>query len=52
MKRVIGAGLIVIVVVGALARHGESESPTNVRDFMRAKLSHSQKVLEGLTTET
>jgi cytochrome c556 len=51
MKRVIFAGSIVIVVAGVLARHGKSEPPNNVRDFMRAKLSHSQKVLEGLTTE-
>jgi cytochrome c556 len=51
MKQVIVAGLIVIAVAGVLATHGKSEPPNNVRDFMRAKLSNSQKVLEGLTTE-
>ena len=28
-----------------------SQKPNNVEAFMRAKLQHSQKVLEGLTTE-
>jgi cytochrome c556 len=42
------AALVFVAVLVAMAR---SEPPNNVRDFMRAKLSHSQKVLEGLTTE-
>jgi cytochrome c556 len=42
------AALVFLAVLVAIAR---TEPPNNVRDFMRAKLSHSQKVLEGLTTE-
>ena len=29
----------------------QSEEPNAVKEYMRAKLTHSQKVLEGLTTE-
>jgi hypothetical protein len=39
------------VVAGFLIASAQSEEPNKLRDFMRAKLSHSQKVLEGLTTE-
>ena len=42
------------VAMGSLllfAPGGQSEQPNAVKDFMRAKLAHSQKVLEGLTTE-
>src|SRR5258708_3321573 len=51
MKRLVVGGVVAIVVAGFLVGSGQSERPHNVRDFMRAKLSHSQKVLEGLTTE-
>ena len=47
--------LSVAVLVGAtlllLVGYSHSRQPENVRPFMRAKLEHSQKVLEGLTTE-
>ena len=42
------AALVFLAVLAAIAR---TEPPNNVRDFMRAKLADSQKVLEGLTTE-
>ncbi len=42
------AALVFLAVLVAIAR---TEPPNNVRDFMRAKLADSQKVLEGLTTE-
>ena len=51
MKRLAVGAVVAIVVAGFLVGSGQSEQPNNVRDFMRAKLSHSQKVLEGLTTE-
>jgi cytochrome c556 len=51
MKRLTVAGVVAITMAGFLIVSGRSEQPNNVRDFMRAKLSHSQKVLEGLTTE-
>ena len=52
-KLVIAVALGVIAVVvgaGVFAAAVESEQPASLRDFMRAKLSHSQKVLEGLTS--
>lgn len=51
MRRFVSGGLIAVAVAACWASWGQSEPPNNVRDFMRAKLSHSQKVLEGLTTE-
>ncbi len=51
MKRLAISGVLVIVVASCLVGSVLSEQPNNVRDFMRAKLSHSQKVLEGLATE-
>jgi len=35
----------------AAAGYARSQQPDNVEAFMRAKLKHSQDVLEGLTTE-
>ena len=43
--------LVALIFLAVLVAMGRTEPPNNVRDFMRAKLSHSQKVLEGLTTE-
>src|SRR6185295_15408086 len=46
------AGLL-LVAVGVCVVMAQSSAPkvNNVREFMRAKLEHSQKVLEGLATE-
>ena len=47
--------LIVLAVVGIVAALsfslGRTQDKGNLRDFMRAKLDHSQKVIEGLATE-
>ena len=51
MRTFIGGGLLAAIVALSLATLGQSEPPNNVRDFMRAKLANSQKVLEGLATE-
>ncbi|MCO6459590.1 MAG: hypothetical protein J5I93_30110 [Pirellulaceae bacterium] len=50
MKRVL-LGLLALVLVGSLWGPGRTQPRDNVDTFMRAKLLHSQKVLEGLTVE-
>lgn len=51
-KITLGVSLAILALAGlnfvGLAAEGPDE---NVKVFMRAKLDHSQKVLEGLTTE-
>src|ERR1700758_3417083 len=42
---------VAISAAAMLITAARSEPPNNVRDFMRVKLAHSQKVLEGLATE-
>jgi len=42
-------GLALVAVAAAFC--GGEEQPNKVREFMRRKLTHSQKVLEGLVTE-
>ncbi len=49
MKKLIFA--VSIAAATMLITAARSEPPNNVRDFMRVKLAHSQKVLEGLATE-
>ena len=51
MKWLAVGGVVALIVASFLIGSGQSEEPNRIRDFMRAKLSHSQKVLEGLTTE-
>ena len=51
MKWLAVGGVVAVIVAGSLIGSGQSEEPNKVRDFMRVKLSYSQKVLEGLTTE-
>jgi cytochrome c556 len=50
MKKSIGVGALVVAMATFWIGRGHSETPPSLRDFMRVKLSHSQKVLEGLTT--
>jgi cytochrome c556 len=52
MAPVVAAGLALTagVWLAAFAANGQAE-PDKVGVFMRAKLAHSQNVLEGLTTE-
>ena len=50
MKRFVVLGVLAVVAAAAFAAAVKSEQPPTLREFMRAKLSHSQKVLEGLTT--
>ena len=53
MKRLILVGLFAattVVVALVFVAAVRSEQPDTLRDFMRVKLSRSQKVLEGLTT--
>jgi hypothetical protein len=53
MKRLAVTGAVAVMLAGFLVAAGKSAPPptNNVRDYMRVKLGHSQKVLEGLTTE-
>ena len=45
---VVGASLLFLF---ALVAPGHSQKPDTVAVFMKAKLQHSQKILEGLATE-
>ena len=40
-----------LLILAALVTTGHSQKPDQVEVFMRAKLKHAQKVLEGLATE-
>ena len=40
-----------LVLVGAFATRGQDQGQGGLRKFMRQKLEHSQKVLEGLALE-
>ena len=51
MKCLAVGGVAAVIVTAVLIGSGQSEEPNKVRDFMRVKLSYSQKVLEGLTIE-
>jgi hypothetical protein len=54
MKRLFALAAIIVVgvfVVSATSQEKNGDSPKDVKTFMRAKLVHSQKVLEGLTLE-
>ena len=48
MKR---GGILALVALLAWAGHAQSDAPNNVADFMRLKLTHAQKVLEGIVME-
>jgi len=50
MKPLVLLTLSVLMVAG-WAGQAHTQRTDNVKEFMRAKLTHSQKVLEGLTTE-
>jgi len=49
----VGPALLVLslIGVGAFATRGEGQDQGGLRKFMRQKLEHSQKVLEGLALE-
>ena len=51
MKKGIIAVMLALVGFGICAAWGQDEKPVRVADFMRLKLKHSQKLLEGLVTE-
>ncbi len=51
MKRWMVAGIVALAVVSWLAPGGHGQQPNKLSDFMRVKLRHSQKVLEGLVLE-
>jgi hypothetical protein len=51
MKKPFLLSLAVLLVVCMVASRGASQRPDEVSDFMRAKLVHSQKVVEGLALE-
>jgi len=47
----IGTALLFALVVGGASLRVQGEQPGDLKRFMRQKLEHSQKVLEGLTLE-
>ncbi len=51
MKRLLIATAASVLVATLMIAHGFTQKTDNVEEFMRAKLVHSQKVIEGLTTE-
>jgi len=51
MKKIAVATVVVFAVMAYSALQGQSQEPNKVSVFMRLKLRHSQKVLEGLVTE-
>jgi cytochrome c556 len=50
MKKIAIVMTIGLAAVGSLVLQGHSQQPDDLDIFMRAKLTHSQKLLEGLTT--
>ena len=51
MKRFLALTIVAGLAVGVLLSQEDSLKDDAVETFMRAKLTHSQKVVEGLTTE-
>lgn len=53
MKRAIFVGCVLLIAAFWLATTllGQRPQTNDLKDFMRAKLLHSQKIVEGLTTE-
>jgi hypothetical protein len=51
MKRWIAVGIVVLAFLSWLAPGTMSQQRDQLKDFMRVKLNHSQKVLEGLVLE-
>ena len=51
MKKVLIASAVGFAILALSSGHVESQKTDNLDKFMRAKLIHSQKVLEGLATE-
>ncbi len=45
------AAAVAFAVVALFASDGQSKDPNDVTAFMRLKLSHSQKILEGIVLE-
>ena len=51
MKNPLLAGVAGLLMLLVLVSPGNSQKPDKVSAFMRAKLQHSQKVIEGLAVE-
>jgi hypothetical protein len=55
MKRTVVVSALTLTAAAAAliwtVSAGQADEGDKLRDFMRAKLSHSQKIIEGLTTE-
>jgi hypothetical protein len=51
MKKSLVTAVGSLLMLAALVSTGHSQKPDKVAVFMRAKLQHSQKVIEGLATE-
>lgn len=51
MKRWIRTGVLSLATIAVLSSQGSAAPRDELKDFMRAKLKHSQRVLEGLVME-
>ena len=51
MKRWIRMGVLSVATIAVLTSQGAAAPRDELKDFMRAKLKHSQRVLEGLVME-
>lgn len=49
--KLVGVLILSAIVIGSLALSGRAQKAGELRQFMRQKLEHSQRVLEGLTRE-
>lgn len=51
MSRVSWCSVALLLLIVMLTAQGSAQQPNKVGEFMRAKLTHSQKILEGLAME-
>jgi hypothetical protein len=50
-RRGLGFSIVLLLLIGAVALRAQGKQQCDLKTFMRQKLVHSQRVLEGLTLE-
>jgi hypothetical protein len=50
-RRGLGFSIVLLLLIGAVALRAQGKQQGDLKTFMRQKLVHSQRVLEGLTLE-
>jgi cytochrome c556 len=51
LKRLADRGLILVALASAISLAAEASAEDKLKEFMKAKLEHSEKILEGLARE-